>query len=161
MSEQTVTLEEQVKQALARGYCHPDNSHKEMDGTLAYAMAEEVMKIMPTLLESKPFRPTIKKVVVNPSLSLDIFFNEQELLPINVELELKFQEPQPTKYPLDFTEWMKKKNFILNDGKFFADDLVQLSDEQVGKLWDEFIDIGYEKDVEQKGYVRKKRHNLT
>lgn len=47
MSEQTVTLEDQIRMALARGYCTPDNSHKEMDSTLVNAMAEEVMKIMP------------------------------------------------------------------------------------------------------------------
>lgn len=131
-------LEEQVKMALARGYCYPENSHKEMDGTLVKTMAEEVMKIIPEL-ESKPFLPTIKKVIVNPNLSLDIFFNEQELLPINVELELKFQEPQPTKYPFDFVEWMKEKNISLHkDGKFYSCGWVILKDEQVGKLWDEF-----------------------
>ncbi len=32
----------QLRQALARGYCHPDNSHKEVDATLIEAMAREV-----------------------------------------------------------------------------------------------------------------------
>jgi len=46
MSEQTVTLEDQVRMALVRGYCTPENSHKEMDSTLVNAMAEEVVKII-------------------------------------------------------------------------------------------------------------------
>jgi hypothetical protein len=37
-------METQVRQALARGYCHPDNSHKELDAALIDAMAAEVVK---------------------------------------------------------------------------------------------------------------------
>ena len=54
MSEQTVTLEDQVRMALVRGYCIPENSHKEMDSALVNAMAEEVMKIMPELQADQP-----------------------------------------------------------------------------------------------------------
>jgi hypothetical protein len=39
-----MTMEDQVRQALARGYCHPDNSHKELDAKLIEAMAQEVVK---------------------------------------------------------------------------------------------------------------------
>jgi len=93
-------------------------------------------------LEPKPFRPTVKNVVVNPNMSLDIFFNEQELLPINVELELKFQEPQATKYPFDFAEWMKERNILLHkDGKFYSCGGVVLKDEQVGEFWNEFLGV--------------------
>ena len=37
-------LEEQVTQAVARGWCHPDNSDKVMDVDLAKAIAAEVVK---------------------------------------------------------------------------------------------------------------------
>ena len=46
MSEQATTLGEQIRMALARGYCYPENSHKEMDSALVNAMAEEVVKII-------------------------------------------------------------------------------------------------------------------
>ena len=46
MLEQATTLEEQIRIALARGYCYPENSHKEMDSALVNAMAEEVVKII-------------------------------------------------------------------------------------------------------------------
>lgn len=32
--------------AIARGWCSPENSHKEMDTTLAEAIADEVIKII-------------------------------------------------------------------------------------------------------------------
>ena len=32
--------------AIARGWCSPKNSHKEMDTTLAEAIADEVMKVI-------------------------------------------------------------------------------------------------------------------
>lgn len=32
-------LETQVRQALARGYCHPDNAHKELDAKLIEAVS--------------------------------------------------------------------------------------------------------------------------
>jgi hypothetical protein len=92
-------------------------------------------------LESKPFRPTVKNVVVNPNLSLDIFFNEQELLPINVELELKFQEPQATKYPFDFVEWMQNRNYHTCEGKLINADLRELDANEVEALWNEFVEV--------------------
>ena len=39
-----MSLEEQVIQAVARGWCHPDNSDKVMDVDLAKAIAAEVVK---------------------------------------------------------------------------------------------------------------------
>ena len=39
-------MKEQILQALARGYCTPENKHKELDSTLINAMAEEVMKVL-------------------------------------------------------------------------------------------------------------------
>lgn len=36
---------ETVLQALARGYCAPGNTHKELDSKLLYAMADEVMAL--------------------------------------------------------------------------------------------------------------------
>lgn len=41
-----MTLEEQVQQALARGYCHEKNSHKTLDPDLIFAMSEEVVKTL-------------------------------------------------------------------------------------------------------------------
>ena len=32
--------------AIARGWCSPENSHKEMDTTLGEAIADEVMKVI-------------------------------------------------------------------------------------------------------------------
>jgi hypothetical protein len=39
-----MTLEEQVRQAVARGWCDPRNSHKQMDVDLADAISAEVVK---------------------------------------------------------------------------------------------------------------------
>lgn len=39
-------MKEQILQALARGYCHEDNSSKVLDEKLINAMAEEVLKII-------------------------------------------------------------------------------------------------------------------
>jgi hypothetical protein len=39
-------METQVRQALARGYCHPENSSKELDAKLIEAMAQEVVKTL-------------------------------------------------------------------------------------------------------------------
>ncbi len=39
-----MSLEEQVMQAVARGWCHPENAHKVMDVDLANAIAAEVVK---------------------------------------------------------------------------------------------------------------------
>ena len=36
---------EQVLEAVARGWCHAGNTHKEMDTTLANAIAEEIMAL--------------------------------------------------------------------------------------------------------------------
>ena len=41
-----MTLEKQVRQAIARGYCHPDNSTKEIDPVLIEAMVQEVVKTL-------------------------------------------------------------------------------------------------------------------
>jgi len=43
MSKYTV---EQVRGAVARGWCHPSNSHKEMDSDLALAIADEVLAML-------------------------------------------------------------------------------------------------------------------
>ena len=39
-----MTMEQQVREAVARGWCHPKNASKEMDCDLAEAIAEEVVK---------------------------------------------------------------------------------------------------------------------
>ena len=39
-----MNFETQIKQALARGYCTPENSMKELDSTLIEAMAIEILK---------------------------------------------------------------------------------------------------------------------
>jgi hypothetical protein len=44
-----MSLEEQVRQAVARGWCDPRNAHKEMDVDLADAISAEVIE---------SFRPT-------------------------------------------------------------------------------------------------------
>lgn len=40
---------EGVQGAVARGWCHPTTSHKEMDSVLAIAIADEVFKYLTTL----------------------------------------------------------------------------------------------------------------
>jgi hypothetical protein len=40
-----MTISEQVLQAIARGWCHEKNSHKEMDSDLAKAICEEVLSM--------------------------------------------------------------------------------------------------------------------
>ena len=37
---------EEVRGAVARGWCHPSNSHKEMDSDLALAISDEVMDML-------------------------------------------------------------------------------------------------------------------
>lgn len=37
-------METQIRQALARGYCTPENRHKELDVMLIEAMKEEIIK---------------------------------------------------------------------------------------------------------------------
>ena len=37
-------METQIRQALARGYCTPENEHKELDAVLIEAMKEEIIK---------------------------------------------------------------------------------------------------------------------
>lgn len=39
-------MKEKILQALARGYCHEDNSNKVLDEKLINAMADEVLKII-------------------------------------------------------------------------------------------------------------------
>jgi hypothetical protein len=34
----------QIRQALARGYCTPENKHKELDAVLIEAMEKEIIK---------------------------------------------------------------------------------------------------------------------
>jgi len=49
-------MEEQVRQAVARGWCDPRNSHKEMDVDLADAISAEVVKsFSPIPTERLPF----------------------------------------------------------------------------------------------------------
>ena len=37
---------DEIRGAIARGWCSPENSHKEMDSTLAEAISEEVLKLL-------------------------------------------------------------------------------------------------------------------
>ena len=46
-----MTLKEQVTQAVARGWCHPDNSHKVIDEKLAFAIVDEVVKSLTPVAE--------------------------------------------------------------------------------------------------------------
>ena len=39
-----MAMEQQVREAVARGWCHEKNSHKEMDVDLANAIVDEVVK---------------------------------------------------------------------------------------------------------------------
>ena len=43
-SSNKMSMEEQITQAVARGWCHPQNAHKEMDADLALAIVAEVVK---------------------------------------------------------------------------------------------------------------------
>ncbi|MGI5828478.1 MAG: hypothetical protein ACOX6V_05660 [Patescibacteria group bacterium] len=49
----TNTFEKEIAGAVARGWCHPKNSNKEMDSDLAMAIVKEVLPIVSkTVLES-------------------------------------------------------------------------------------------------------------
>lgn len=39
----------EIMQAVARGWCHPENENKIMDVTLALAITEEILAISPKL----------------------------------------------------------------------------------------------------------------
>ena len=43
--EKKITVEE-VRGAVARGWCHPKNGHKEMDADLANAIVEQVAELL-------------------------------------------------------------------------------------------------------------------
>jgi hypothetical protein len=53
-------METQVRQALARGYCHPANASKEVDADLIEAMAQEVVQTF-TPVATSPAYPTEAK----------------------------------------------------------------------------------------------------
>jgi hypothetical protein len=38
-----MNMETQIREAVARGWCHPENAHKEMDADLANAIVKEVV----------------------------------------------------------------------------------------------------------------------
>lgn len=46
-----MTLEQQVIEAVARGWCHDANRHKEMDSDLANAIVAEVVKAFTPVTE--------------------------------------------------------------------------------------------------------------
>lgn len=48
LENELMTIENRIRQALARGYCHPDNSHKELDAKLIEVMTQEVVKSLET-----------------------------------------------------------------------------------------------------------------
>lgn len=39
-----MTVEQKIRMAVARGWCHPKNANKVMDTDLAFAITEEVKK---------------------------------------------------------------------------------------------------------------------
>ena len=49
-------LKELIIGAVARGWCHPDTARKEMDATLAMAIADEVHAAILRKLADKPER---------------------------------------------------------------------------------------------------------
>lgn len=55
-------LREEVRGAVARGWCHEKNEHKVMDRDLADAITEEVFKLLDPLL-------TATKVIVDQKLT--------------------------------------------------------------------------------------------
>jgi hypothetical protein len=40
-------MESLIRQAIARGYCHPENAAKELDAVLIEAMVQEVVAALP------------------------------------------------------------------------------------------------------------------
>jgi hypothetical protein len=44
---------DEIRGAVARGWCSPENSHKEMDATLALAIADEVYAIVRQIEKDK------------------------------------------------------------------------------------------------------------
>jgi hypothetical protein len=52
-----MSLEEQVRQAVARGWCDPRNAHKVMDVDLAEAIVEEVIRSFSPARFCEPISP--------------------------------------------------------------------------------------------------------
>lgn len=48
--------DEELLGAIARGWCHVANEHKEMDAELALAIASEVRSVLPAALATQPDR---------------------------------------------------------------------------------------------------------
>ena len=46
-----MNMETQIREALARGYCHPLNAHKELDAVLIEAMLHELLEAFPFLTQ--------------------------------------------------------------------------------------------------------------
>ncbi len=47
MTDAENEIRTEIIEALARGYCYPENENKEVDAELIFAMREEVWKIFP------------------------------------------------------------------------------------------------------------------
>lgn len=79
-----VTIEE-ARGIAARGYCHPENSHKAIDGDLCEAIAREIMKATAFPGSPAPDSYAANKAVVDalvgdPAPGLLMVLNEQPLL---------------------------------------------------------------------------------
>jgi hypothetical protein len=46
LEDYMMTFDNEIRQALARGYCHSDNTSKELDAHLIEAMTTEVLKVV-------------------------------------------------------------------------------------------------------------------
>ena len=69
--------------AIARGWCSPENSHKEMDTTLAEAIANEVMKIIDTKFTSDNSECTAT-LTLRPNYATHNFVHSQTLCEIAI-----------------------------------------------------------------------------
>src|SRR5574343_30842 len=60
-----MSYEQQIRAALARGYCTPENSSKELDSTLIEAMAQEVLKSVGFIPsnDSRPIEQQVRREV--------------------------------------------------------------------------------------------------
>lgn len=65
METKKVVPVEPLTAAIARGWCHPMNSHKEMDTNLVFAIADEVTKWLVAALRAEVERLTKENKFLN------------------------------------------------------------------------------------------------
>jgi len=92
-------METQVREAVARGWCHPKNAHKEMDSDLADAIVEEVVASFTparTPWEAEGRKPTVAELEAILARGDD---HTIEIQPDGSVRAVEGREPKPIESP--------------------------------------------------------------